>query len=222
MIKCNVTICGVVSKAATCRNDKDGKPIVTFAVNVVIPAKSGINKTIEVNVCKDGTLNDVTGIELGARIEVAGTLTLKKRGDNLYFNLAATGIRSATLGDACQSKNPDTLATDDSITGQMEFRGKTGKQIEEKTDKKGRPFIAFNAFSAEKVQDGFEYIWVRFIRFDHEREAWLQPSMKISAKGTLELSVYNDRLSISCRFDEISEYIPKPFQPSRPTDTIPF
>ena len=203
MIKCNVTICGVVSKAATCRNDKDGKPFVTFAVNVVIPAKSGINKTIEVSVTKDVT--DVPVIELGARIEVAGTLTLKKRGDNLYFNLAATGI------------NPDTLAADDSITGQMEFRGKTGKQIEEKKDKKGRPFIAFNAFSAEKVQEGFEYTWVRFIHFDHEREAWLQPSMKITAKGNLELSVYNDRLNISCRFDEISEYVPKPFQPNEPS-----
>ena len=201
MIKCNVTICGVVSKAATCRNDKDGKPFVTFAVNVVIPAKNGINKTIEVGVTKDGTLTDVPVIELGARIELAGTLTLKKRGDNLYFNLAATGINAATL------------ANEDSITGQMEFRGKTGKQIEEKTDKKGRPFIAFNAFSAEKVQDGFEYTWVRFIRFDHEREAWLQPSMKISAKGNLELSVYNDRLNITCRFDEISEYVPQPYNP---------
>ena len=201
MIKCNVTICGVVSKAATCRNDKDGKPFVTFAVNVVIPAKNGINKTIEVGVTKDGTLTDVPVIELGARIELAGTLTLKKRGDNLYFNLAATGINAATL------------ANEDSITGQMEFRGKTGKQIEEKKDKKGRPFIAFNAFSAEKVQDGFEYTWVRFIRFDHEREAWLQPSMKITAKGNMELSVYNDRLNITCRFDEISEYVPQPYNP---------
>ena len=201
MIKCNVTICGVVSKAATCRNDKNGRPVVDFAVNVVIPAKSGINKTIEVNVSKNGTLTDVPVIELGARIELAGTLTLKKRGDNLYFNITATGINAATL------------ANEDSITGQMEFRGKTGKQIEEKKDKKGRPFIAFNAFSAEKVQDGFEYTWVRFIRFDHEREAWLQPSMKISAKGNLELSVYNDRLNITCRFDEISEYVPQPYNP---------
>ncbi len=201
MIKCNVTICGVVSKAATCRNDKDGKPYVVFAVNVVIPAKNGINKTIEVSVTKDGTEADVPALQSGGRIEVAGVLTLKKRGDNLYFNLAATGI------------NPDTLATEDSITGQMEFRGKIGKQIEEKTDKKGRPFIAFNAFSAEKVNDDFEYTWVRFIRFDHEREAWLQPSMKISAKGNLELSVYNDRLNITCRFDEISEYVPQPYNP---------
>ena len=98
-------------------------------------------------------------------------------------------------------------------TGQMEFRGKTGKQIEEKTDKKGKPFLSFSAFSAEKTQDGFEYIWVRFIRFDHEREAWLQPGTKISAKGELDVSVYNDRLNFSCKVSEISEYIPQPYNP---------
>ena len=42
MMKCNVTICGVVSKAATCRTNKEGKPFVTFSVAVVIPAKNGI------------------------------------------------------------------------------------------------------------------------------------------------------------------------------------
>ena len=213
MIKCNVTICGVVSKAATCRTTQDGRPYVCFAMNVVIPAKTGIrsatsgdacqskNKTIEVSVIKDGTLAEVGNPPVGSRIEVAGILTLKKRGDNLYFNLSATGI------------NPDTTATEDSITGQMEFRGKTGKQIEEKTDKKGKPFLSFSAFSAEKTQDGFEYIWVRFVRFDHEREAWLQPSTKISAKGELDVSVYNDRLNFSCKVSEISEYIPQPYNP---------
>ena len=213
MIKCNVTICGVVSKAATCRTTQDGRPYVCFAMNVVIPAKTGIrsatsgdacqskNKTVEVSVIKDGTLTEVGNPPVGSRIEVAGILTLKKRGDNLYFNLSATGI------------NPDTTATEDSITGQMEFRGKTGKQIEEKTDKKGKPFLSFSAFSAEKTQDGFEYVWVRFIRFDHEREAWLQPGTKISAKGELDVSVYNDRLNFSCKVSEISEYIPQPYNP---------
>ena len=58
MIKCNVTVCGTVSKAATCRTNKEGKAFVSFAMNVVIPAKSGINKTIEVSVIKDGTLTE--------------------------------------------------------------------------------------------------------------------------------------------------------------------
>ena len=61
MIKCNVTVCGTVSKAATCRTNKEGKAFVSFAMNVVIPAKSGINKTIEVSVIKDGTLHGCGG-----------------------------------------------------------------------------------------------------------------------------------------------------------------
>lgn len=49
MMKCNVTICGVVNKATTCRTNKEGKPFVTFSVAVVIPAKNGNNKTIQVS-----------------------------------------------------------------------------------------------------------------------------------------------------------------------------
>ena len=67
MIKCNVTVCGTVSKAATCRTNKEGKAFVSFAMNVVIPAKSGINKTIEVSVIKDGTLTEVGSCNIGER-----------------------------------------------------------------------------------------------------------------------------------------------------------
>ena len=137
MIRCNVTVCGVVSKVATCRTNKDGQPFVTFAMNVVISAKSGINKTIEVSVLKDGTLTEVGNIVTGQRIEVVGTIVPKKRGENLYFNMTATSI------------NSDTTATEDGIVGQMEFRGKIGKSIEEKQSKKGEPYLMFSAFSAE-------------------------------------------------------------------------
>lgn len=83
MIRCNVTVCGVVSRVATCRTNKDGQPFVTFAMNVAIPSKSGINKTIEVSVLKDGTLTEVGNIVTGQRIEVVGMLVPKKRGDAL-------------------------------------------------------------------------------------------------------------------------------------------
>lgn len=201
MIRCNVTVCGVVSRVATCRTNKDGQPFVTFAMNVVIPAKSGINKTIEVSVLKDGTLTEVGNIVTGQRIEVAGTLIPKKRSDALYFNMTATDI------------NSDTSATEDCIVGQMEFRGKVGKNIEEKQSKKGEPYMMFSAFSAEKVQDGFEYLWVRFVRFGKEREAWFVPGCKVTAKGEMELSVYNDRLGFSCKVDEMAEYVPQPYNP---------
>ena len=104
---------------------------MSFAMNIVIPAKSGINKTIEVSVIKDGTLTDV----------------------------------------GCQ----------------------------------------FSAFSAEKVQDGFEYIWVSFFLFDGKREAWLQPGVKANIKGALSVSVFNDKLDFSCRVSEMSEYVPQPY-----------
>lgn len=202
MIRCNVTVCGVVGRVASQRMSKEGKPFVTFTVNVVVPAKNGVDKTIEASVLKDGEIADVGNIAVGSRIEVAGTLVPKKRGEHLYFNMSATGI------------NADTTVMNDSIVGQMEFRGKVGKNIEEKQSKKGEPYQVFSAYSAEKVQDGFEYIWVRFLRFGKEREAWLQPGCRIVAKGAMELSVYNDRISFSCKAEELGEYMPQPYNPN--------
>ena len=192
MIKCNVTVCGTVSKAATCRTNKEGKAFVSFAMNIVIPARSGINKTIEVSVIKDGTLTEVGSCNIGERIEVVGVLVPRKRGDALYFNLSASSIsHQPAEAEYC-------------IKGVMEFRGKVGKSIEEKTDKNGRnsesrsqaslglcrvvtdegeangvPYCQFSAFSAEKVQDGFEYIWASFFLFDGKREAWPQGVMSL-------------------------------------------
>lgn len=206
MIKCNVTVCGTVSKVATCRTNKEGKAFVSFAMNVVIPAKSGINKTIEVSVTKDGTLAfdggqnaEVGSCNIGEHIEVVGVLVPRKRGDALYFNLSASSI------------SHQTAEAEDCIKGVMEFRGKVGKSIEDKTDKNGVPYCQFSAFSAEKVQDGFEYIWVSFFLFDGKRETWLQPGVKANIKGALSVSVFNDKLDFSCRVSEMSEYVPQPY-----------
>lgn len=199
MINCNVTMSGTVSKVASCRTNKEGKPFLTFAVSVVIPARNGINKTIEVGVVKDGTQTEVGGIQTGACIEAAGVLTIKKRGEAMYFNLRADSVNATLTSDK------------DGITGDMEFRGKVGKNIEEKQDKNGNPFLQFSAFSTEKVGDGFEYVWARFFRFDGKREDWLQQGARVSVKGSLELSVYNDKLGVSCRVAEMSEYVPQPY-----------
>ena len=172
---------------------------VSFAMNVVIPAKSGINKTIEVSVIKDGTLTEVGSCNIGEHIEVVGVLVPRKRGDALYFNLSASSI----------SHQP--AEAEDCIKGVMEFRGKVGKNVEDKTDKNGVPYCQFSAFSAEKVQDGFEYIWVSFFLFDGKREAWLQPGVKANIKGAFSVSVFNDKLDFSCRVSEMNEYVPQPY-----------
>lgn len=203
MIKCNVTICGTVSRAAQMRTNKEGKPFLTFGVNVVIPAKSGINKTIEISVAKDGGTNDeLSQFAVGSRVEVVGVLTFHKKGEALYFNMSATGI------------NNFDAPSDDSVKGDIEFRGSLGNKIESKTDKKGNPFLVFSAFSTEKNGEDFAFTWVRFMQFGETQKAWMAPKAGIEAKGELQLGVFNDRLDITCRVSELKEYEKKPFTPN--------
>lgn len=163
MIKCNVTMCGTISRVATVRTNSENKVFTAFAVNCVVPAKSGINKTVEISVAKDGEDNELKNCALGQRVNVSGTLTFKKRGDNLYFNLSASEV---TL----------SASNEDSIKG--------------------------------------EYLWVRFFGFDCKREEWLQPQTGIEVKGDMELSVYNDKLNLSCKIAEMSAYVKPPYTPN--------
>ena len=153
MIKCSVTINGTISRAAQMRTDKDNNSFVSFPMSVVLPAKSGINKTVEVSVSLNGTQNDCHKYQANQRVEVQGTLTLRKRGDALYFNFMADSV------------NLNPVETKDKIEGEMEFRGSLGnKDVIVKNDKKGNPFSVFSGFSTEKVGENFEFIWVRFER----------------------------------------------------------
>ena len=67
----------------------------------------------------------------------------------------------------------------------------------------------FSAFSTEKVDENFEYQWVRFFCFDRQREEWLQPGVKVEAKGELTVSVHNGKPDISCRVTELAPYVPE-------------
>ena len=138
---------------------------------------------------------EAAGYRNGSRVEVRGTMYLKRRGDKLYFNLFADEICNAATDDA------------DCVKGELVFRGKVGQNIEEKRDKKDQPYTVFSAFSAEKVDDGFEYQWVRFFCFGKEREAWLQPGVKVDAKGEMNLSAHNGKINLSCKMEELTQYV---------------
>ena len=200
MIKCNVSVCGTVSKAAVVRNGKDGMPFTTYSVDVVVPAKKGINKTVMVSCIMDGDCAEA--IVVGNRIDVKGVLTFKKKDDNLFFNLKGVEVSQP----ATESK--------DGIVGDMEFKGKVGKDIVMKKDKNGKAFLMFSAFSAEKIGEEFAFTWVRFVRFSEEKEEWLQSKATIEAKGELEISVYNDRLNLGCKVAELSQWEKKPYNPN--------
>ena len=200
MIKCNVSVCGTVSKAAVVRNGKDGMPFTTYSIDVVVPAKKGINKTVMVSCIMDGDCAEA--IVVGNRIDVKGVLTFKKKDDNLYFNLKGIEVSQP----AAESK--------DGIVGDMDFKGKVGKDIDMKKDKNGKTFLMFSAFSAEKIGEEFAFTWVHFVRFVEEKEEWLQPKGTIEAKGDLEISVYNERLNLGCKVAELSQWEKKPYQPN--------
>jgi hypothetical protein len=200
MIKCNVSVCGTVSKAAVVRNGKDGMPFTTYSVDVVVPAKKGINKTVMVSCIMDGDCAEA--IVVGNRIDVKGVLTFKKKDDNLYFNLKGIEVSQS----AAENK--------DGIVGDMDFKGKVGKDIDMKKDKNGKTFLMFSAFSAEKIGEEFAFTWVRFVRFSEEKEEWLQSKAAIEAKGELEISAYNDRLNLGCKVAELSQWEKKPYNPN--------
>lgn len=196
MIKCNVTVNGVISRVASMRTGKEGKAYISFAVKVNVSSKDGDScKAVEVSVLQEGNSNELARYCSGSRVELKGSLTFRKRESNFYLNFHADSV------DFSPVNNPDGIA------GSMEFKGTIGKQVDEKTDKKGRQFLIFSAFSTEKDGDTFEYTWVRFIRFAPEHEAFLIPKEKIHINGPLEISTYQDKINLGCRVEEISEWV---------------
>ena len=196
MIKCNVTVNGVISRAASMRTGKEGKAYISFAVKVNVSSKDGDScKAVEVSVLQEGNSNELARYCSGSRVELKGSLTFRKRESNFYLNFHADSV----------DFNPANHT--EGITGSMEFKGTIGKQVDEKTDKKGRQYLIFSAFSTEKDGDAFEYTWVRFIRFAPEHEAFLIPKEKIHINGPLEISTYQDKINLGCRVEEISEWV---------------
>lgn len=209
MIKCNVTMNGIVSRTASMRTNKEGKSYIGFAVKTTLLAKAGNSKQVEVFVSKDGTAAELPSYGAGQRIELKGVLTFRKREENLYLNFYAESVDFHPQNER------------DLIEGTIEFRGTVGKQVEEKRDKRGSAYSVFSAFSTEKHEENFAFTWVRFIRFSAEKESWLQPKARICAKGMLELSVYLDKINLSCRVEEIAEWV-KPAVTNGTESELPF
>ena len=196
MIKCEVSVCGTINKEAIIRTNKDGKSFMSFAMNIVLPTTSG-SKVLDVSVlCDCEKNNDVSKFCVGTRLNASGTLLFKKRGENLYLNLYAEGFEF------------ENVAAIDSIKGSMLFRGKLGKTIEEKTDKKGNKYRTFSGVSSAKVSDGFEYIWISFFDFSQVLDDSIKPETKVEIAGTLDLSFFKEKLTISSRIKSVSPYVP--------------
>ena len=110
----------------------------------------------------------------------------------------------------------------DAIDGTIEFKGTVGKGVDEKTDKKGGKYVSFSAYSTEKSGDALQFTWVRFIKFDYVKDAFLEPKAKIHATGKLSVSAYNGRIDLDCRLDEIKPWERQPFAQEKNNENPPF
>lgn len=115
MIKCKVTLAGVVNKAATTHEGKDGKPFVSFGVNLPLGDKNGNCREFEVSVSADPAIATAGLLSIGKRVQVVGTLYFRKRDNTMYLNMYADSI---TID----------VSEIDKLEGEMEFKGRTGNK----------------------------------------------------------------------------------------------
>lgn len=212
MIKVQATINGVISKSATVRTAGDGKKFIGFPVKLTVPGSRNNmpGKELTVSISKDGDESELSEFTAGKRIEATGKLTFRKTGDNLYFNFHADTV------------NLSPESTKDAIDGTLEFKGTIGKGVDEKTDKKGGKYVSFSAYSTEKSGDALQFTWVRFIKFDYAKDAFLEAKAKIHATGKLTVSAYNGRIDLDCRLEEVKPWERQPFTPSKDNEKPTF
>lgn len=198
MIKCEVTCCGIISRSAEVKENKETQEkFLSFKMKCPVKDRSGETKELEISVSMPGDKGQAQLYTQGRRVRVSGTMFPRKRKDAVYFNLRNTG------GDIlCNSKD------EDSLDGTMEFTGKIGKKgVDVRTDRKGNTYKAFSAFSSEKDGDNREFTWVRFMYFEpKENEDFLKADALVECKGDLRLGVFRDAISLECLLKEVGEW----------------
>ena len=127
MLKSEVCVNGLVTRAAVAKTNAEGNSFVTFGLKVDVPSKQGVSNVLDISVSRDGA--DTAGMTTNARVEVKGTLSFKKRGEKMYLNLHADEV------------NLSPASTTDMLTGTLSFRGTIGKNVETKNDKNGKPYV---------------------------------------------------------------------------------
>lgn len=177
--------------------EANGQEFFTFGIRIPVSGRDGVSKDLDISVSHDGGKGKAAMFTTGRRVAIKGVLTVRKKGGKVYYNLRSEGDAELTKATA-----------EDSISGTLEFKGKTGKNdIEVKKDKNDKPFKSFSAFSRDKDGDNADFTWVNFLYFDpKDGEDFLAPRKYISASGELQLNVFKDEVSLTCRVSRIEPW----------------
>lgn len=196
MIKCDVTVCALISRTAEVKEGKNGS-FLAFSVKYPLVSRDGEKQDMFIDVTMDGDKGSRSIYTAGRRVKIKGSLYPKKRGDKLYFNLRA-------------EENQDILVNtteEDSMEGTISFKGKVSKnEIISRNDSRGKHYISFDAFSSEDNNGTKEYIWVRFLWFDPYEGHCVAPSALISAEGKLQMNLYKGNIKLECIVSDVSEW----------------
>ena len=199
MIKSEVTVCGVITRAAELKKTDKGETFIMLNMKLDLRGRDGSIYPLYFSVSADGGENEVAQFKEGKKITVKGKLHFRKKGDRLYLNIRADG--GIELSDS---------GKEEKIEGKMEFKGKIGsKGVGSHLDKKNRTYKTFSAFSQSKDGDNPEYLWFRFMYFNPKAEddAILGAGKFIEVTGDLQLCSYQGKLSTDCRVDSIKQWV---------------
>ena len=196
MIKSNLKVCAVINRAASVKKDKKGASYLSYGVQLPVSGKNGESQTLVINVMMAPSKGSVSDLTVGRRVALEGEMAIHKHGGKLSCYLRPERVELVENGS-------------DSIEGTLEFRGKLGKkEVELKEDKNGNIYMVFSAFSTDKTKDKPEFTWVSFLYFDpKDGEDFLKPGTYIDARGTLQLGVYHDAVTLDCLVDEVKPWI---------------
>ena len=196
MIKSNLKVCATINRAASVKKDKKGASYLSYGVQLPVSGKNGESQTLVINVMMAPSKGSVSDLTVGRRVALEGEMAIHKHGGKLSCYLRPERVELVENGS-------------DSIEGTLEFRGKLGKKdVELKEDKNGNIYMVFSAFSTDKTKDKPEFTWVSFLYFDpKDGEDFLKPGTYIDAKGTLQLGVYHDAVTLDCLLDEVKPWI---------------
>lgn len=194
MIKYNISATGRIQRSATMRQSHDGTRFVSFSICVQIPDKDGKLVPFYIGVSCSGDESTLASFSEGTRVSVSGIMRPHKQHDTVYYDLKATSVSLMA-------------PPQDSLSGDMEFRGTVGKSIQQHKDRKGSPFLTFSAFSSDKDVSGeYYFIWTRFVLFSDVPGEWFVPGAGFDATGNMELSVYKGNVEITCRIRTIARW----------------
>ena len=189
-------VCATINRAASVKKDKKGASYLSYGVQLPISGKNGETQNLVINVMMAPSKGNVSDLTVSRRVALEGEMAIHKHGGKLSCYLRPERVELVENGS-------------DSIEGTLEFRGKLGKKdVELKEDKNGNIYMVFSAFSTDKTKDKPEFTWVSFLYFDpKDGEDFLKPGTYIDAKGTLQLGVYHDAVTLDCLVDEVKPWI---------------